>query len=326
MEMMQRQPVTPTAHTTIAVTGGTGFVGSHLLELLLQLPNVKVRLLSRKKPNFKFETKNLEVVIGDLSDKVALSELLTHGSTLINLAYSNASSPALNLANAKVLAQACALAGVAKVLHCSTAAVFGSPGVRVIDEEVACVPRSVYGLTKLKIEEIFSYFSKNNYQLFILRPTQVFGLGGLALTKFINEIRHGNAFLQYGRECLYGARRLNLVTVTTLVNTIIFVLSNEKVAPGIYVVAQDQWSENNYCYVADNVYSATGKSKKVPRVHLPVKLLQALLWLLGREEYETYREYSNAKLLGAGFVNEESFPQALNLFISELLIQSKAED
>jgi nucleoside-diphosphate-sugar epimerase len=324
--MMQRQPVTPTAHTTIAVTGGTGFVGSHLLKLLLQLPNVKVRLLSRKKPNFKFKTKNLEVVIGDLSDKAVLSELLTHGSTLINLAYSNASSPALNLANAKVLAQACVLAGVAKVLHCSTAAVFGSPGVRVIDEEVVCVPRSVYGQTKLKIEEIFSYFSKNNYQLFILRPTQVFGLDGLALTKFINEIKYGNTILQYGRECLYGARRLNLVTVTTLVNAIIFVLNNEKVVSSIYVVAQDQWPENNYRYVAESVYSATGKSKKVPRVYLPVKLLQVLLWLLGREEYDTHREYSGAKLLGVGFVNEESFPQALNLFISELLIQSKAED
>jgi nucleoside-diphosphate-sugar epimerase len=213
------------------------------------------------------------------------------------------------------------VAGVVKVVHCSTASVFGSPGIRVIDEDVSCVPRTVYGVTKLQIEEAFDHFSKNSYQLFILRPTQVFGPGGPALTKLIEEIRHENAFVQYLRECLYGARRLNLVSVSMLINAILFMMSEEGVAPGIYVVSQDDSQENNYCYVADAVYAGAGKSKLVPRLTIPRQLLQALLKFRGREETEAYREYSNSKLIHAGFKHGECFPEALNIFISSYLTQ-----
>jgi len=323
MEMTQGQPAAPAARTTIAVTGGTGFVGRHLMRALVQRPDVCVRLLSRKRPDFNFPTANLEVVTGDLADKGAVAELLAPGCTLVNLAYSNVRTPELNLSNAKTLAQACAVAGVSAVVHCSTASVFGSPSTSAIHEGVTCVPRSAYGVTKLQIEEAFSRASKDAYRLITLRPTQVFGPGGPALTKLIDEIRNGNTLVQYGRECLYGARRLNLVSVSTLVNAILFMLSNEKVVPGIYVVSQDAWRENNYRYVADAVYAGTGKAKWLPRLNMPMQLLQALLKLCGREEINTDIDYSSSKLIHSGFKNDEYFPEALNIFISSHLSQQK---
>ena len=326
MEITQRQPVTSAPCTTIAVTGGTGFVGRHFMRALVQRPDVSVRLLSRYRPDFNFPTANLEVVTGDLADKGALAELLTPGCTLVNLAYSNVSPPELNLSNSRALAQACAVAGVSTVVHCSTASVFGSPNTRFIHEGVSCVPRSAYGVTKLQIEEAFGHFSKDSYRLFILRPTQVFGTGGPALTKLIEELQHENALVQYGRECLYGARRLNLVSVSTLVNAILFMLSDKDVEPGIYVVSQDEWQENNYRYVADAVYAGIGKSKRMPRLTMPRQLLQTLLKLRGREEHDTYRNYSSSKLIHAGFKNEECFPEALNMFISAYLTQRKIGD
>jgi len=326
MEMTQRQPVARDSCTTIAVTGGTGFVGRHLMRELVQRPDVRVRLLSRNRPDFSFPTANLEVVRGDLADKGAVAELLTPGCTLVNLAYSNVSTKELNLSNSRALAQACAVAGVGAVVHCSTASVFGSPDDRVINEEVKCVPFSAYGMTKLQIEEAFSRASKDSYRLFTLRPTQVFGPGGPALTKLIDEIRHGNTFVQYVRECLYGARRLNLVSVSTLVNAILFMLLDEKVVPGIYVVSQDAWRENNYRYVADAVYEGAGKAKWLPRLTMPIQLLQALLKLRGREESNTYKDYSSSKLIHSGFKNDECFPEALNIFISSYLTQRKIGD
>jgi nucleoside-diphosphate-sugar epimerase len=296
------------------------------MRALAQRPDVSVRLLSRNRPDFNFPTENLEVVTGDLADKGAVAELLTPGCTLVNLAYSNVSSPELNLSNARALAQVCVVAGVSTVVHCSTASVFGSPNTRVIHEGVSCVPRSAYGVTKLQIEEAFSHFSKDSYLLFILRPTQVFGKGGPALTKLIEEITHGNALVQYGRECLYGARRLNLVSVSTLVNAILFMQHDEKVAPGIYVVSQDQWRENNYRYVADAVFAGIGKSKRVPRLTMPRLLLQALLKLRGREEHDSYRDYSSSKLTLSGFQNDECFPEALNIFIASYLTQRQVGD
>jgi nucleoside-diphosphate-sugar epimerase len=321
MQMTQCQSVASAPRTTIAVTGGTGFVGRHLMRALAQRPDFSIRLLSRSRPDFDFPTANLEVVTGDLADKGAVAELLTSGCTLVNLAYSNVSAPELNLSNSMALAQACAVAGISTVVHCSTASVFGAPNTRVLHEGVSCVPRSVYGVTKLQIEEAFSHFSNDSYRLFILRPTQVFGTGGPALKKLIEEIKHGNPPVQYVRECLYGERRLNLVSVSTLVNAILFMLSDKDVEPGIYVVSQDEWQENNYRYVADAVYAGIGKSKRMPRLSMPRQLLQTLLKLRGREEHETYRNYSSSKLIHAGFKNEECFPEALNMFISAYLTQ-----
>jgi nucleoside-diphosphate-sugar epimerase len=149
----------------------------------------------------------------------------------------------------------------------------------------------------------------------------VFGTGGPALEKLIEEVKHGNALVQYVRECLYGGRRLNLVSVSTLVNAILFMLSDKDVEPGIYVVSQDKWQENNYRYVADAVYASTGKSKWVPRLSMPVQLLQALLRLRGREEHDTYRNYSSSKLIHAGFKNDECFPEALSKFVTSYLTQ-----
>ena len=188
------------------------------------------------------------------------------------------------------------------------------------------MPRSAYGVTKLEIEDAFSHFSKDSYRLFILRPTQVFGTGGPALIKLIEELKHGNALVQYVRECLYGGRRLNLVSVSTLVNAILFMLSDKDVEQGIYVVAQDKWQENNYRYVADAVYAGIGKSKRMPRLTMPVQVLHALLKFRGREEHDTYRYYSSSKLADSGFKNDECFLEALNIFIASYLTQRQVGD
>ena len=54
----------------ILVTGGTGMIGSHLVELLIE-KNADVRIIShnRKIPE-ELENKNLDIISGDLTDQI----------------------------------------------------------------------------------------------------------------------------------------------------------------------------------------------------------------------------------------------------------------
>ena len=82
---------------TICLTGGTGFVGSHLLELLEQEPEVKVKVLSRKQADMPYHADHVQVFLGDLLDSNSLVRFLEPDSITINLAYMSNRLPEDNI-------------------------------------------------------------------------------------------------------------------------------------------------------------------------------------------------------------------------------------
>jgi nucleoside-diphosphate-sugar epimerase len=318
MALQSDQPVAePDGNGRVfAVTGGTGFIGRHLLRSLSHRPELRIRVLSRTGQNDSGQSANLEFVKGDLADRSVLGELLVPGCTLLNLAYGNSCSAQMNLEYAGTLAECCVQSGVATVVHCSTASVYGRVPTSLVDETTPCDPGSEYGRTKLEIEQVYQSRADGAYRLYVLRPTQVFGEGGLALAKMIEEIRSDSGFWRYARESLYGARRLNLLGVATLVDAMIFLADRNGAEPGVYLVSQDNWKENAYSHVADVVYAELGKRRLLPRVPFPPALLQALLRLRARVATDTRRSYSGEKLARAGFIYAENFAEALGKFVS----------
>ena len=67
---------------TVAVTGGTGFIGSHLIDALFDAGH-RVRALTRKA---RADVPGIEWIAGDIADAAALGELLTGAHALIHLA------------------------------------------------------------------------------------------------------------------------------------------------------------------------------------------------------------------------------------------------
>jgi len=69
----------------ILVTGGTGFVGSHIVKRLA-LEKIKTRCLVRKGSNVKrLSEPGIELSYGDLTDKESLKKALEGVETVIHL-------------------------------------------------------------------------------------------------------------------------------------------------------------------------------------------------------------------------------------------------
>ena len=147
---------------SILVTGGAGYIGSHVLSLLAESGKDIIifdNLSTGRRENILFG----RLVVGDLSDAVALNKLFSEnkieavmhfaGSIVVPesvenpiLYYKNNTENSLNLINA------CIKYGTKKFIFSSTAAVYGTPDGGVASEETPTNPINPYGRSKLMTE------------------------------------------------------------------------------------------------------------------------------------------------------------------------------
>jgi len=166
--------------TIIAVIGGTGFIGRHLLERLGADGPSRIRILVHAvAPSWLESLTAVEIVRGDLLHPASLAPLL-HGATcVINLAGQVSADvgdyQGVNLRGMVNLAQACLTHRVPRVIHASSALVYGT----VLDatEDTPCRPISPYATMKLAAEEILSSLLTPTAEMLSLRLSNVYGPG-----------------------------------------------------------------------------------------------------------------------------------------------------
>ncbi len=167
------------------VTGGAGFIGSHIVHALLRR-GFRVRVLddfsSGKRENLAgFDTARLEVLEGDLRDPAAVQEAV-RGVTLVFHEAAFVSVPAsmedpmtchqINDGGTAGLLEAARRAGVEKVVLASSAAVYGDADDFPLKETLPPRPLSPYAATKAATE------------LYARLYTVAFGLPVVALRYF----------------------------------------------------------------------------------------------------------------------------------------------
>lgn len=314
----------PCGRNVIAITGGAGFIGRHLLSELLQRPNIQVRSLSRSPSPIVTKAPNFINIHGDLTELESLENFLVPGCVVINLAYSFNDTSENNLSAARNLVEICRKFKISKLVHCSTASVYGSSAEVRIDENSRCNPTLEYGRTKLEIERILLEGSKDSFEFINLRPTSVFGPGGLTLMKMIVDIQEGNPLVNYARSCLFGTRKLNLVSVENVAQAIIFFVDHDGFDGETYNVTEDDADSdiNNYKSVEKLLRSKfSHPCIFVPRIPVPSVCLVWLLTLRGREVINPHRTYSAEKICKAGFVPSANFLDSLNAFIDWYILE-----
>lgn len=146
---------------TIALTGGTGFVGQAVLDVLAQR-GFAVRALARKIPGDA--RSHVEWVQGDLADKAALARLVVGAEAVIHIAGLTTSHDfsELDLANAAgtlALVEAARAAGVPRLVFVSSLAA-REPGL------------SAYGASKARAERIVA---ASALDWTTVRPPAVYG-------------------------------------------------------------------------------------------------------------------------------------------------------
>jgi UDP-glucose 4-epimerase len=149
------------------VTGGAGFIGSHIVEALLNRGD-SVRVLdnfsSGRRENLKDLKSDLEVLDGDLRDadlvkaSVKNIDLVFHLAALVSVPQSMTDPGtcfAINVGGTVALMDAARLAGVRRMVISSSTAVYGDTDVFPTTEETSLRPLSPYALSK-QVNELYA--------------------------------------------------------------------------------------------------------------------------------------------------------------------------
>jgi UDP-glucose 4-epimerase len=146
------------------VTGGAGYVGSHLVRALVARGDEVVVLDSLRQGHRAAVPPTVEFVEAELADRARVAavfanwrfEAVFHFAAL-SLVGESMREPlrycAENCANSLWLAEAAVQAGVRKFVFSSTAALFGFPKSVPIAEDAELAPASAYGTSKLMVEQ-----------------------------------------------------------------------------------------------------------------------------------------------------------------------------
>ena len=302
----------------IAITGANSFIGSHLLDLLSNRDDIKIKILIHKNyDTMKSNRSNISMFRGDLLKPETLTGLINHGCTVVNLAYLSERSRQENLTAITNIVETCAKSKVRRLVHCSTAVVAGRISNNIVTEKTRCNPINEYEITKLEIEKLLLEKSRDKFEAVILRPSAVFGPGGKNLLKLVDDLGKGNRTVNYLKSCLFNTRRMNLVHVSNVVSAIEFLIRTEnKIDSEVFIISDDEYSSNNYRFIENYLVKNLGyKDYVIPNIPIPAFILKILLKLGQRSNLNPAIVYDCHKLLNIGFRKPTLFEDGLANFV-----------
>jgi len=204
--------------TRVLVTGGTGFIGQHLVSALAARGR-PIRVLDRRPP--VCAVPNVEYVTGSVLDAGLVDETLRDVGEVYHLAGlpgmwlpQKSDFHAVNFRGTEVVIAAARKRGVARFLHCSTESILFRPASsqNAADERSLLPPEEMpgpYTRSKMLAEQAASQAAASGFPLVIGTPTMPIGPHDHNLTPPTAMLRH---FLD-GRVQMYLDFIVNLVDV-----------------------------------------------------------------------------------------------------------------
>ncbi|GAI06932.1 unnamed protein product [marine sediment metagenome] len=198
----------------ILVTGGAGFIGSHLVDRLIKKGHkviVTDNLSTGKKENLNKKAKFYKVDI--CSPKIAeifkkeKPEAVFHYAAQIDVRKSTENpmeDAKINILGALNLLENCKKYKVKKFIFASSVGVYGEPKTLPVKENHPLNPIAPYPVTKVAVEKYLNYFQSQGLNFVSLRysniygPRQSSGGEGGVVAIFINKILKGERPIIFG--------------------------------------------------------------------------------------------------------------------------------
>ncbi|UMY62930.1 NAD-dependent epimerase/dehydratase family protein [Pseudomonas sp. LS.1a] len=301
----------------LVVIGGSGFVGRHFLDVCDELGDTEViYAIHRTEPDWLSSAK-VRVARFDVDDPAALAAILVPGCTVINLLRPDGSGwfePAI----VNVL-KACEQVSIKRYVHVSSIDVFGAAPDAVVDAGTRLEPRTPYECEHAGAEALARAVPATSFEVVVLRLGAVFGDGGLNIVSFVREVSGAPAWKLALRRVLYGPRRMHLVSVEKVAQTLAFVACVPEVRQGeVVLVTDDAAPENNFGYLQDALMQAFGRPSISYLPHLPQALLGLLLRLRRISNANPMRRFSEQRLTEWQQPATADFKQQLQRYIALL--------
>lgn len=303
----------------ILVTGGAGFIGSHLCKKLIKLENYVIcydnldDYYQGKEKNIKPLLNNpwFKFVKADLLDYNLLSSAMHNVDIVFHLAaqpgvrYSMENPEKtlrVNVLGTLNVLKAARNAGVKRIIFASSSSVYGTPKYMPVDESHPTVPISIYGASKLAAEKLCGVFNDQiGLPVVILRYYTVYGprqRPDMAIYRWTRAIFEGKPLTIYGN----GHQTRDFTYIDDIINGTIRAAETEEIEGEIFNLgAGSRISVNEVV----NLLVELTNVNNVEIVHETPKL---------GDVYDTHANITKAKKL-LGFNPRVRIKDGLNRFV-----------
>lgn len=279
---------------TILVTGGSGFLGRHLVEKLLEHGH-NVVVLDIKEPPLNHA--NLTYFNGSFADTLVVQEAIKGCDIVYHLASTTIPKTSnddpiydieSNLCGSVRLIQEAVKSSIERFIFVSSGGtIYGAPSTLPVPESHDTNSTCSYGITKLSIEKYLYMFQKNSgIKTFSLRVSNPYGEhqninSGLgALTTFCYKAINGEDITIWGdgtvvRDFIYIDDVVNALTKTLLVDHNGAVI-NIGYGKGISLNELIDLIQNS-CDLKINVEYQKPRNFDIPEIYLDIKKAESIL-------------------------------------------------
>ena len=280
----------------VLVTGGAGFIGSHLVNKLLELGNDVVVLDSFRRGNKldKETLRSIELIEGDVRDESVViqaahkCDLIFHFAAVLGVDIV-ADNPVETMETEVVgmthIAKAAILKGVEKIVYASTSGVYGKSAIEeAVKEDFNVSPKSSYAIAK-RYNEIYlaSLYEEKNLQSISLRYFNVYGPKQdirMVIPRFFTQAIENKPVSVFGS----GEQTRDFTYIDDVLEATIG-LARKATGYGIYNISNED--EHSIKDVAEKIISTAGSQSEIIFINPPKN----------RYDFEVERRFGSSQKL-----------------------------
>jgi nucleoside-diphosphate-sugar epimerase len=268
----------------VLITGGSGYFGSVLADAALARGD-RVRVFDVNPPA---SGADVEFVEGDVRDRDAVAracdgvDVVLHNVAQVPLARDRHLFWSVNMLGTAHVLLAARDAGVRKVVHTSSSAIFGIPEHNPVTETTTARPLEAYGRAKLQAEHLCHDAVRNGLDVSIIRPRTILGHGRLGIMAVLFEfVAAGAPVYVLGR----GDNRYQFVHANDLADACL--RAADRPGPSVYNIGTTDFGTMRDTLEALVVHADTGSRVR----SLPKAPASLAMQVLGRTRLAPFAPY-----------------------------------